>query len=140
VALLDTNVLASGFVRSSGIPGQLLWAWRDREFELVTSDQVLEELERTLGDRYFKARLTRRQRKRALSLVRRRAVRAEITSPVRGVAPSEADDLVLGAAISAGAHYVVTGDRDFLAVGSHGGTRLTSPRQFRDILRAEARR
>ena len=60
--VLDTNVLASGVTHSKGHSGRLVMAWRRRVFHLVVSDHILEELAETLEDRYFKKRLTRRER------------------------------------------------------------------------------
>lgn len=40
--VLDTNVLVSG-VFFAGLPGLILKAWRDGRFELVLSEEIIEE-------------------------------------------------------------------------------------------------
>jgi uncharacterized protein len=136
-AVLDTNVLASGASNAKGPSGLLFLAWRRRGFSLVTSEHILAELDATLDDRYFRKRLTSRERQAFVPRLRRQAWVTEITAEVAGVAPSAEDDLVLATAKSAGAEYVVTGDESFQALGSWEGIQIVSPRQFLDILRLQ---
>ncbi len=52
-ALLDTNVLVSGFAsfkHPDRAPAQILHAWRAGLFELVISEDVLIEIKKTLQD------------------------------------------------------------------------------------------
>ncbi len=137
-AVLDTNVLASGVTNAKGPSGQLFLAWRRRLFDLVTSDHILAELEDTLEGRYFKKRLTSRERQGVAPRIRRQAWVTAITAEVSGIAPSAKDDLVLATARSAGADYVVTGDEAFVAIGSWEGIQIVTPRQFLDTLRRQS--
>lgn len=55
-ALLDTNVLASGFLgleNSPSAPGEIVRRWRRRQFHLAVSHHLLTELRNTLEDPYF---------------------------------------------------------------------------------------
>ncbi len=61
VAVLDTNVLASGIAgvsRPQSTPGEVLRRWRANTFTLVVSQPILDELIRTLTNPYFAARLS----------------------------------------------------------------------------------
>jgi putative PIN family toxin of toxin-antitoxin system len=133
-AVLDTNTLASGSSQSKGIPGKLLTAWRHGRFELVISDHILMELEETLEDRYFKKRLTRREKASLFSRLRRQSLLTPIETSIQGVAPSPKDDLVLATAVSAGADCLVSGDMKLRDVQEHQGVRIVSPREFLEIL------
>jgi putative PIN family toxin of toxin-antitoxin system len=133
-AVLDTNVLASGFASPLGTTGQLLQAWSKRQFELLYSEQILLELARTFEQPYFARRLTAAQRHANLTLVREEAALASITTPVSGVATHPEDDLILAAAVSARVDFLVTGDRQMQTLGSYGGVRIVSPRQFAEVL------
>jgi predicted nucleic acid-binding protein len=73
VATFDANVLASGFVRPHGPPGQLLQLWRAGAFTLIVSEPLIGETERTLEKPYFADRLTRRQRENNIALLRSEA-------------------------------------------------------------------
>lgn len=133
-AVLDTNVLVSGLVgqrrRPLTPPAALIAAWRSGEFELVLSADILMEVERTLQKPYFSHRISNDQRLQLLTVLRRRSRIVRLTKRVTGVASHPADDLVLSAAVSAGARYLVTGDGPLLALGSLRRVRIVSPRAF----------
>lgn len=139
-AVLDTNVLASGFVgmkRSESVPGELIRLWGDAVYVLIVSEHILIELDRTLADRYFSRKMTVAGIRAAILSLRQNAVVQQITVHVHGVATQPKDDLVLATAVSAGAAYLVTGDRPLQAIGHYEGVTILSPRQFLDLLIAE---
>ncbi len=135
--MLDTNVLASGLVSTGGSAAHLLTAWGVDAFELVVSEHILTELERTLAKPYFRDRHDEEQVRRDLARLRDEAIVAAVTVVVTGVATQPADDLVLATAVSAAADYLVTGDRKLRALGSFQGVRIVTPREFLDLLDRE---
>jgi putative PIN family toxin of toxin-antitoxin system len=132
--VFDANVLASGFVRKQAAPGRLLIAWEAGLFELFTSDHILAEVERTFAKPYFRARLTPEDANAAMTLLRRSARSVPLSIEVHGVATHPEDDVVPATAVSARAEYLVTGDRQLLALGGYQGVRIISPRTFLEIL------
>ena len=56
-AVLDTNVLAAGFTHPGSPSAQLLLAWLAGLYDLVVSEEILGELDRTLHKPYFLSRL-----------------------------------------------------------------------------------
>jgi predicted nucleic acid-binding protein len=58
VAVLDTNVLVSGFPGRVGAPAMLIDAWRQGAYRLVVSEHILEELAETWRDPYWQARFS----------------------------------------------------------------------------------
>ena len=61
IVVLDTNVLASGFIgedKPDSTPGELVRRWRAQAFTLVVSEHILTELADTLTDPYFTRRLS----------------------------------------------------------------------------------
>lgn len=141
-AALDANVLVSGILgalRETSTPGAILRAWRDRHFELITSDHIRAEVERALTqDPYFSARLTPEQVSADLASLAIDATQAEIIVEVVGVATHPEDDLVLAAAVSAGVDYLVTGGRQLLTLGQYRGITICSPRDFHSMLEQQA--
>ena len=133
-AVLDTNVLASGFLIQSSVPAQLLGLWPTGSFQLVTSGHIITELEHTLQTNYFRVRLTPDQITRAINLLRNEATITPITAEVQGVATHPEDDLILATAISAQADYLVTGDTKLQHLGTYTGVTILSPREFLDLL------
>ena len=136
-AVLDTNVLVSGFVRRhpEAPSVQLVDAWRAGTFQLVVCEEILDEVAHTLNKPYFKARLTEAQIERTLFLLRRHAFLTRLTEKVEGIATHPEDDRILDAAVSGGADTLVTGDGDLVALGAFRGVAIRSPRNFLEILR-----
>lgn len=56
--VLDTNVLASGTLASTGTVAQVIDLWRRNAFAVIVSAEILEEFAETLRKPYFAARLT----------------------------------------------------------------------------------
>lgn len=134
-ALLDTNVLASGITgltqKSKTASPLVMHRWNLRAFELLTSEFVLAELEDVLRRPYFARLMSMSDRERVLDTLRTDAV---IVTPdtvvVIGIATHWQDDLVLSAAVSGNADYLVTGDADFRRVGEYQGVKLRTPAEF----------
>jgi putative PIN family toxin of toxin-antitoxin system len=137
VAVLDTNVLASALVTPAGIPGRLLDLWLVGRFELAISDGIVQELERTVAKPYFQRRVDSVAFRDLVAVLVRLARRADPV-PLAGVASHPEGDLIIGTALASSADYLVTGDAALLALGSHGGVRIISPRDFLALLQQPA--
>jgi putative PIN family toxin of toxin-antitoxin system len=138
-AVLDTNVLASGFLNPEPTPGQLLAAWREGLYTLVISEHILTELARTFRRPYFSRRLSPAQQAANITLLRQQATLTELTVSVTGIATHPEDDLILATALSGRAEYLVSGDaplRQRLGA-SYQAVRIVTPQEFLDILRKE---
>ncbi len=136
-AVLDTNVLASGFVRPEPVPGQLLLLWQAEKYILVVSEHILTELARTFEEPYFARHLTPEQRASNVALLRREALVVPLTARVSGIATHPEDDRILATAVSAHADYPVTGDAQLQKLGEYEDVKIVSPRQFLELLGEE---
>lgn len=136
-AVLDTNVMVSGLMRTEGPPGRILSRLLDDAFVLVLSPPIVDELRRSLR----RPRARKYIRLSEEELDRRLAQLETIADPVEGklelqVALRNPDDLIrLVAAVEGRADYVVTGDGDLLALGGHEGIAIVTPRAFLDLLK-----
>lgn len=133
---LDTNVLASA-AATRGLCADVL-----REVltshELLTSAQVLSDLERVLRTQFG---VTKDLIQDFVSLMRQDTVLAQPDSLLAKVKIQDQDDLpILSAAISAGAAVFVTGDKELLDIGQIENLAILSPRQFWDKLRGQSQR
>jgi predicted nucleic acid-binding protein len=140
-AVLDANTIASGMVRfreGATPPVLILQAWALDRFELITTDILISEVVRTLSKPYFVTRVESDVHAATLKSPREDAGRVEITTTVSSVATHPEDDLVLAAAVSAAADYLVTGDKQLQRLDSCQGVRIVSPREFLTLLDAEA--
>lgn len=119
---------------------ELLEAWLiDRRFSVVSSDRILEEVERALEKPYFAERLSRTDRLEYIALLRREAMLITARTDVVGTVRDPNDDHVLATAVAGDARYVVSGDRDLLAVGAFQGVDLVAARDLIELLEAELR-
>ena len=128
--VVDTNVLLSAFIRVDSKPYQVVQAWLDGVFELVSSAAQIEEVSR--ASRYPRVRqligpaevgwLVNRIRDRALMIGR---------LPRVDVSPDPADNFLLGMAQAADADFLVSGDKTgLLAIRQHRNTRIISVTEF----------
>jgi predicted nucleic acid-binding protein len=91
-----------------------------------------------LAQPYFTGRVSADAIARYLAFVFRHSTFYSITVSISGVATHPEDDLVLASAVSAGADYLVTGDRRLRnRVPSYQGTRVVSPAEFLAIISAD---
>jgi len=132
--LLDTNVLAVGMVEHAlglNSPSALIWQQLQlEEFTLLISAHLLQELEHAWSTTWFRNRLPPDKMDRLRTLLLSRAMMVEITQEVRGIASHWQDDLVLAAAVSGNADYLVTRDKEFRLVGEYSGVKVRTPAEF----------
>jgi putative PIN family toxin of toxin-antitoxin system len=83
---------------------------------MVVSEHVLAELESTLIKPYFSTKIPIEQKARFFNLIRTYAEVIPLTIAVSGTATHPEDDLILATAMSASVDYLVTGDRQLLAL------------------------
>lgn len=130
--VLDTNVLLSGIAYPASIPGKIIAAWRYGSVDVVLSEFILDELRRVLP------RLANRHGLSAAEiedLVDILSIQAEIVDPLPNHEPElrdENDQPILGTLLAAqraqGVDYLVTGDKDLLAMGDRFP--IVTPAQF----------
>jgi uncharacterized protein len=123
--LLDTNVLVAAFL-SRGACHELV-EHCSLNHEVVASEQILEELGRTL---VRKARIPPPRVAEALALLRTRFTLAPSPPLGDSVSRDPDDDLVLSAAREGGCSCIVTGDAHLLDLGSWCGIHILTPQDF----------
>lgn len=125
--VLDTNVLLSGIAFPGGIPGKIVAAWRFGAIDVVLSEYILEELRRVMPRLAHRHGLTSAE---VDDFIDSLAILAELVVPVpleRSATKPDLrdknDDAVLGTLLAcleqSRASYLVTGDRDLLALAQH---------------------
>jgi len=130
--VLDVNVFVSGLLSRSGAPAQLLKGWLDGDFELVVSEQLLDELERTLAAPKIRKRIASEDAEQFVALVRDVAdLGPDPTDlpPTRSKDPK--DDYLIALAASERAH-LVSGDAHLLALEEE--VPVVAPRAALDLL------
>jgi len=127
-AVLDTNVLVSALL-FPGPPSQLVPAWQGGRLCPVVSAEILEEYIRVLA--YPKFKLTGSE---ILSLIEEDILPFVDTvqaSPISVPRLRDPDDMkFLACAISAGVHWLVSGDDDLLSLGKVNSVEIVSVANF----------
>ena len=130
IVLLDTNILARGAISRATAVSAILDAWLAGAFTLAMTPHILDEVARTLRKPYFARRLRPQDAANYQHHLATLATMVPVSVQVAGVATHPEDDLVLASAISAGADYLVTRDRQLLKLGSYQGAAILSPTEF----------
>jgi putative PIN family toxin of toxin-antitoxin system len=113
--VLDTNVLVSGLAYPGSVPGHIVSVWRQGGLDVALSRYILDEMSRVLP------RLNRIQLSAGeiRDLVDSFMFLADIVEPDGGRDASlrdPADQQVLGTFLASKADYLITGDKDLLAL------------------------
>ena len=114
--VLDTNVILSGIAYPTSIPGRIVGGWKRGAISVTLARYILDEAVRSLP-RILRGRLSPDEIR---ELVDSLAFIAEVVEPAAVNEPAlrdKADLPILGTLLAAQADYLITGDKDFLALG-----------------------
>jgi putative PIN family toxin of toxin-antitoxin system len=130
--VLDVNVFVSALISRAGAPARLLELWLDGGFEIVVSDALLAELERTLAYSKVRRRVDANDAARFIALLRQlgEVVPEPDEAPLLR-SPDPGDDYLLALA----AHErvsLVSGDEHLLSLRDRAP--VLSPREFLNLL------
>lgn len=127
--VMDTNVFVSG-VFFSGPPYQILQAWQSGEFELVVSQEILDEYRRVgeiLGDEHPNVDLN--------PIINFVIEHAKVYKPAKlqePVCEDPDDDKFFACALASGSRVIVSGDKHLLKASGYQGIEVLKPREFLD--------
>jgi putative PIN family toxin of toxin-antitoxin system len=127
--VFDTNVLVAAFA-ADGLCAKLVRRANKRDFTLLLCPVIEEELRAVLKK---KLSATEEEIQNAVALIREVGILAEkFPDPAKTprVVNDPNDDLILFCAVMNEADFLVTGDRDLLAIQKHGKTKIIDPRGF----------
>jgi putative PIN family toxin of toxin-antitoxin system len=138
IVVLDTNILVHAAFRRDSDPDNLLARSLRGEFDLASSQPLLDELKRTMNSIRL-ARWFQWHEGEAEVLYASFVQRAKLVVPARNleIVRDESDNRVLEAAVEAEADLVVSVDNDLLAIDEFEGIRIVTEAEFVAILRAE---
>jgi putative PIN family toxin of toxin-antitoxin system len=124
--VLDTNVVVSGLLWD-GAPRRLLGVGRVEGAMLYSSPPMLAELTDVVSRPKFRDKIAAS----LLTVEQLVDLYAELVAIVRPMptprlVPDPDDDVVIGTALAARAHFLVTGDKALLSVAAYEGGRIVS--------------
>ena len=130
-AVLDSNVIVAGLIKSTGLSGEILTLLRDGAFTAVFSGDLVDEIAAVLA--YPKLKMKYRLGRKDLEAIAGLfSLRGELVETVErvGVCRDPNDDFLIEAAVAGNAAYLVTGDEDLLALKRFRQIRIVRPRAF----------
>jgi putative PIN family toxin of toxin-antitoxin system len=135
-AVLDTNVLVSGLITDHSPPRQLVDAWLDGRYVLVTSLYQVAELNHVLAYPRIadRLRLTAADVDLILAVLLSQGEVVAGALQLPGVTRDPKDDPLVACAVEGGAAYLVSGDGDLLDLDEYEGVRVVPPGEFVEIL------
>lgn len=139
-AVLDTNVIISGII-GHGPPAQILDAARIGQSNLVTSAELMAELEAVAGRPGIvnKYPYVLDNLKAIVDFLSSFSVGGASLSGNPAIVQDPRDVPVLACAVAGKANYIVSGDPHLLNLKEFHSTRIVSPREFMDILGRQRR-
>ncbi len=117
LVVLDTNVLVSGLAYPESLPGQILSAWQQGALGVVLSRYILDEMVRVLP-RLKRVRLSSAEIRDLADSFMFMAEIVEPSGKLEKALRDRADAPVLQTLQASQADYLVTGDKDLLALAA----------------------
>lgn len=113
--VLDTNVLVSGLAYPESVPGRILSAWQKGALGVVLSRYILDEMMRALP-RLKRIKLSPAEIRDLADSFMFIAEIVEPSGKIEKALRDRADTPVLQTLLAAQADYMITGDKDLLAL------------------------
>jgi len=136
------NVFVSSLLSTEGTPAQLLNAWREGRYMLVTSPAIIAEVVEVLeSPRISKKYLIRHQDvENLVDVLKTDAVLVPGEAGVKGSVPRDPrDEMFLACAIDANTDCIVSGDRHLLDLRTFRGIPILTVKEFAEELENQSR-
>ena len=138
--MFDTNVIVSGILSRKGAPAELLNAWRERRFLLLSSSAIVAEVRAVMQYPriHKKYHLDDQDINQTITLLEHAALLVAGDADVAGSVPDDPqDEMFLACAVDGQTNIVVSGDHHLLDLGSFRDIPMITARQFLDQLNQE---
>jgi uncharacterized protein len=131
--VLDTNVLIAAVVSRGGSAAKIVRLWREGRLDLLYTQETLAEARTVVGQTWVERVGGRDGPGQLLAELEEKGVRIEGTPRLNLTLRHPGDRRLIEAAVAGNADFVVTSDREVLAMGEFMGVRMT---KARDALQA----
>src|SRR3990172_5255925 len=138
--VIDTNVIVSGILSRTGAPAELLNAWRQRRFLLLSSPAIVAEVRAVLQYPriHKKYRLRDEEIELTITLLEHDALLVSGEANVaHSVQADPKDEMILACALDGQADGIVSGDHHLLDLGVYRDIPIMAARRFLDQLALE---
>jgi len=126
--VLDTNVFISGIFWDGNFCSKIIDKWKNEEFELVSSLEIIEELLNTL--KHFKIQLDEETIESWRNVIIEMAIIAESSERLDVIKEDPNDNKFLETAIAGKADFIITQDNHLLKVKRLNNVMILNPEEF----------
>jgi putative PIN family toxin of toxin-antitoxin system len=134
--VLDTSVIVSGMISPHGTPAKIITHWLGGRFILLYNDSMLAELADVFSRAWLKKRLAGVPDK-TLDFLEAVVILGEYVggyANVHNLVRDPFDEMFLICTQAGKADYLVSGDKDLLAIREHAGAKILIPAAFLQLL------
>ena len=134
--ILDTNIWISGLLLPKSIAGNIIQAWQQAKYELVTSQPILDEIKQVLTYPKIQKRIRWNETKIEQYILLIKLLSNFVILPETDLVQADVRDLkdkpILATLVHSQGDYLVTGDQDLICL-SHTYSIITL-REFYQLI------
>jgi putative PIN family toxin of toxin-antitoxin system len=125
--VLDTNVFISGIFWSGNYCSQIIDKWKNKEIELVSSLETIEELVETLKN--FKISMPENMIEEWKNLILNNSLLVQVSSKIDAIREDPEDNKFLEVAVDGKADFIISQDKHLLNLKEHQGIKIVKPEE-----------
>ena len=137
-AVIDTNVLISGFISRESYPAKLVDGWVEKRFEPVVSEEIIREYREVFARDRFSALGSVEERLKLLGtlLSFEHVVLVNPQERICMVKDDPGDDIFLECAAAGECEFIISGDQHLLKLKQYKNIKAITAKEFIELLKA----
>ena len=136
-AVVDTNLMISSAIAKEGLTKTLKSMWINQEFQIVTSSNILKELERVLSYPRISKYITNEEIEEYISVVMDNAIFTKGKYQLDKIKDDPSDNKFLACAVEGKAGYIVSRDKHLRKLKDFQGIKIIGVKEFLEILKQQ---
>lgn len=136
-AVIDTNVLISGFISRESYPAKLVDGWVEKRFEPVVSEEIIKEYREVFARDRFSALGSVEERLKLLGtlLSFEHVVLVNPQERICMVKDDPRDDIFLECAAAGECEFIISGDQHLLKLKQYKNIKVITAKEFIELLK-----
>lgn len=131
-ATIDTNVFVSGIFWEGNFCSHIIDKWKNKEFELVSSMEIIDELVKTLKD--FKIQMPEDIMGEWRNLIIENSIIVEPTIKLNVIKEDSDDNKFLEAGVAGKVDVIISQDKHLLKLKEYQGIKILNPEEALKLL------
>lgn len=123
--IIDTNVFVSGIFWEGNFCSQIINKWKNKEFELVSSMEIIDEFIKTLKD--FRIQMPEDMIEEWRNLIIENSIMVEPITKLDIIKEDSDDNKFLEAGITGKTDLIISQDKHLLKLKEYQGIKIVSP-------------